>query len=321
MATKIWSPSPTMPLKRQTGHQNVILLRPCLLRITVMKWRKRDCVILARKESPRVLPTVMTKANCQKQRSAIDMNFKMRNHSAPVDGAECLPSMETSGAADKVIPGAPEGWNPPGPPAGWKGPTKCSGVEVPPFCTVDNPGNWSPCAFQPKCKRDKRGRVTACHCHAPPTGATPVPESSGKREMAGREFHCEGWENACPDCPTFRSGATKDNPFPDSRKGLLDKVTLESLGLDSDHMPEEDGALDALFFHQLPLPICKQSGIPNDPRGFFCAQVAWWTNLCAIGELDLGCGTGCSHGNTDPQELVHWSARRSQFEGELVQQD
>lgn len=71
-------------------------------------------------------------------------------------------------------------------------------------------------------------------------------------------------------------------------------------------MNEEDNAPDALFFHQLLLPICKTSGIDGDPRQHFCPQVAQWSNLCAIGELDLGCGTGHDCVNTNPHELIHW---------------
>lgn len=142
---------------------------------------------------------------------------------------------------------------------------KVAGIEVPPFEDVDNPGGWSRCAFQPKCKRDNRGRPKEHMCHSLPTGATPVPLQDGKCKAGGWEFRHQGWENTQGDYPIFRSGATKDDPFPDSRKGSLDREPLEKLGLDEQRMNEDDGSPDALFFHQLSLPVCKTSGIEGDP--------------------------------------------------------
>lgn len=77
---------------------------------------------------------------------------KPENAAAMVDEAQDLPNLETSAPDGRAMPGAPIGWNPPGPPKDWKGPSKHSGINVPSFEDVDNPGNWSPHAFQPKCK-------------------------------------------------------------------------------------------------------------------------------------------------------------------------
>ena len=50
------------------------------------------------------------------------------------------------------------------------------------------------------------------------------------------------------DVPLNRDGATIDNMFPESRKGCLDAVMLEKLGLNAGRMRQEDGSPDALFF-------------------------------------------------------------------------
>ena len=126
--------------------------------------------------------------------------------------------------------------------------------------------------------------------HALPTGATPVPLKDGKRSVAGWDFHYQGWKLDENHPTKFRSGATKDDPFPECRKGSLDGAVLEKLSLESGRMSEDDGAPDALFFLQLLLPISKTTGIEDDPRKPFYPQVAQWSNLYAIGELDLGCG-------------------------------
>lgn len=125
-----------------------------------------------------------------------------------------------------------------------------------------------------------------------------MPLVDGKHEVGGWTLHCDGWQNTSSDFPIFRSGATKDNPFPECRRGSLDGGLLARLGLDEARMLENDGAPDTLFFQWLLLPVCEQSGIENNPRQFFCAQVAQWCNLCAIGELDLGCGAGHNRKNT-----------------------
>lgn len=101
-------------------------------------------------------------------------------------------------------------------------------------------------------------------------------------------------------------GATKENPFPDSRKGSLDGEPLAKPGLGADGVKEDDRAPGSLFFPQPLLPICEQLGMDGDPCRCFCAQVAQQSNLRAVGELDLGCGTGHDHMSANLQELVHW---------------
>lgn len=138
-------------------------------------------------------------------------------HAARINEADHPPSLETPKGDERVIPGAPEGWKSPGAPPGWEGPATVavSGMNVPEFEDVDNPGGWSHHSFQPKHKRTKQGKITECLCHALPTGATPVPLENGKREVAGWEFHHQGWENRDGQCPIFRSGrSNKGESFP-----------------------------------------------------------------------------------------------------------
>ena len=99
----------------------------------------------------------------------------------------------------------------------------------------------------------------------------------------------------------YRSGATRDNMFPPNRHGKLDLTVLKRLGLSKERMLEEDGAPDALFFHQLILPIHQidpkhWTGIPStvkdDPRLPFYNKVSKWSNLYALSKLDLGGGYG-----------------------------
>ena len=71
-----------------------------------------------------------------------------------------------------------------------------------------------------------------------------------------------------------RSGATRENPFPSSRKGYLDYPLLKQLGLTHNQLLEGD----ALFLFQLSLPICdpKRSGAPEDPHIPFYLEVEKW---------------------------------------------
>jgi hypothetical protein len=86
------------------------------------------------------------------------------------------------------------------------------------FVEVDNPGGWGQYTFRPKFHRQAKGKeIKKGHYshHALPTGARPVPaDADGKREKAGWEFHYQGWSNV--EEAAFRSGATYENPFPES---------------------------------------------------------------------------------------------------------
>jgi hypothetical protein len=226
-----------------------------------------------------------------------------------IDGLEreevYAPEAVSSNAAPE-LPGAPPGWKIPQAPENWE-PANAKGKGVPAFATVDNPGGWSEYTFQPKYKKAEKGKGMVYLRHALPTGATPVPEVKGKREVAGWKFHYDGsWTNKSKK--QFRSGATKVNPFPDSRNGCLDAKVLAKLGMSKERMCEADGAPDALFFHQLILPIIDpvNSGIKDDPRKAFYSKASQYTNLYAIGELQLGNGIGHKWVNTDGPELLRW---------------
>ena len=78
-----------------------------------------------------------------------------------------------------------------------------------------------------------------------------------------------------------RRGATTSNMFPDDMKGCLDADILTKLGLNEKRMGKTaDQETDALFFHQLILPICnpEKLGIPNDPRKAYYSEVERFTN-------------------------------------------
>ena len=64
-------------------------------------------------------------------------------------------------------------------------------------------------------------------------GAMPVPmdPGTGKCTSEGFEFHYQGWEREEPIGPPYCSGATKENMFPEYRKGSLDALLLKKLDL------------------------------------------------------------------------------------------
>lgn len=73
-------------------------------------------------------------------------------------------------------------------------------------------------------------------------------------------------------------------------------------------MLEKDGAPDALFFHQLLLPIHDTSKtVEKDPRQSYYPKVSTWSNMYAAGELGtLGSGYGHRFESTHPAELLQW---------------
>jgi hypothetical protein len=151
---------------------------------------------------------------------------------------------------------------------------------------VDNPGLWDEYTFKPKFapKATKDYRKGQYVYHSLPTGARPVPaDETGSRNRAGWEFHYGVWTN--PAGNTFRSGATRGNHFPESRKGYLDYALLKRMGLTKTRLLNKD----AFFFWQLLFPVCdpKMSGIVDDPRLPFYSEVAKWTNkyVASIGTM------------------------------------
>jgi hypothetical protein len=100
-----------------------------------------------------------------------------------------------------------------------------------------------------------------------------------------------------------RAGATRDDMFPDSRKGQLDGDLLEKLGLTRERMVKGD----ALFFHQLLLPMCdpQMSGIVGDARKAFYSKVETFSNLYAL-QIKLGGSYGHAFKNVLLDELVRF---------------
>ena len=137
----------------------------------------------------------------------------------------------------------PDDWTP-------KAPNKAAGE--PELAAIDKPGEWDMYTYRPrfcsKAKKDfKKGQYTH---HALPTGARPVPaDDTGSRQKAGWEFHYQKWTNE--DGPKFRSGATRTNPFPDSRKGHLDYDLLKKMGLTNDRLLKHDSLFLAASFPHL----------------------------------------------------------------------
>jgi hypothetical protein len=153
----------------------------------------------------------------------------------------------------------------------------------PDFDALDNPGRWCNFTFRPEFASN--GGVYTKHTLS--TGATPVPEVDGKRSRGPWEFHYQGFKGE----GSFRDGSTRDNLFPPTRKGQLDAKLLKVMGLTDERMKTGD----ALFFHQLLLPICdpKRSGIKDDARKPFYSEVERFSNIYAF-----SIGLGGSYGHT-----------------------
>jgi len=214
------------------------------------------------------------------------------------------------GLNEQFCYGAPIGWKPPtDPPKDWKERKRNAQKGEPEFNKVDNPGNWSSFAFQPRFARANGKYVR----HALPAGAEPVPEDdNGVRKVGDWTFHYQGWKND-ERARTFRNGATKGNMFPKSRSGSLDQAKLLRAGLTKERMEDPVSRLpDALFFYFLLLPVhlidsekgmCPYEG---DPRTPFYTNVSKHTNLYAVGELELCTGYGHKFETTTPAELARW---------------
>ena len=224
-----------------------------------------------------------------------------------------------------VMYGAPAGWKPPSAPDDFApDPPKRNKGEPTTFDTVDNPGQWSQFTYRPKFGGDRGCGDYLYHCL--PTGITPVPANANgkriveqlitkgkgnraKKEKIGEfEFHYRGWKRSDNEGP-FRSGATRDNLFPDERKGKLCRSALIKLGCTPARMKQADGAPDSLFFYQLLLPICQteNSGVMGgDPRIGFYHKAARWSNTYAVRDLDIGNGLKHKYENVTMDELLRW---------------
>jgi hypothetical protein len=186
----------------------------------------------------------------------------------------------------------------PGPPTNWLAPMRKVEKGEPLFLEVDNPGGWDEYTYRPEfsSKGDKKYVK-----HVLPTGATPVMEVDGKRTVGPWEFFYGGWKDSSSN--GFRDGASKAEPFPESRRGKLDGNLLLRMGLTSERMLRGD----ALFFYQLLLPICDptKSGIKGDPRKAFYSKVEGFTNSYAY-SIGLGGAYGHRFKSIDLHELVHF---------------
>ena len=216
----------------------------------------------------------------------------------------CLPQANED---DNVtFPGAPIGWKPPSAPDNWMPmPPKIEMGEPTSFEDVDNPGNWSDFTMRPKF--DKKTGKYLYHCL--PTGATVVPEDDeGNRSVNGWKFVYDGsWKDDGSN--SFRSGATKQIMFPESRKGSLCRDKLTLLGLTAGRMREnEDNLPDSLFFYQLLLPVHDtKRTVTGDPRQSFYQDVAKWSNLYAIRDLGIGVtGYGTTQNTVGAAEFLQW---------------
>jgi hypothetical protein len=232
-----------------------------------------------------------------------DVNSSIEENNAVEDGDENCVILAPEDAVS-----APIVMNIPDTPPEWVPPTQKTEQGEPAFAEVDNPGGWSQYIFRPEFgttapKQYKR--------HSLPTGAQPVPANAeGKRIVDDWEFHYKGWDADAGNSDNFgRAGATGEDMFPESRKGQLDGELLEMLGLTKERMVKGD----ALFFHQLLLPMCdpKMSGINGDTRKAFYSKVETFSNLYAI-QIGLGGSYGHKFKNVTLDELVR-------FDGVVVQ--
>ena len=187
----------------------------------------------------------------------------------------------------------------PGPPHDWEAPQCKTAEGEPAFSIVDNPGSWCEYTFRPEFDKKTKQYIR----HTLPTGAMPVePTEEGRRSIGEWDFYYNGWERI-PNAPKHQSGATGANLFPDSQKGQLDATLLQKLGLTQARMVD----CDALFFHQLLLPMCnpRRSGIDGDPRLPFYSNVEIYSNLYAL-QIGLGGSYGHSFKMLTLDELVHF---------------
>jgi hypothetical protein len=186
----------------------------------------------------------------------------------------------------------------PGPPTNWLAPTRKVASGEPLFIDVDNPGGWDEYTYRPEFSTKGEKKYVK---HVLPTGATPVAEVDGKRSVGAWEFFYGGWKDLGNN--NFRDGASKAQPFPDSRRGKLDSNLLLRMGLTAQRMIN----YDALFFYQLLLPICDptKSGIDDDPRKAFYSKVEGFTNSYAY-SIGLGGSYGHRFKSIDLHELVHF---------------
>ena len=208
----------------------------------------------------------------------------------------------------------PDGWEVPTAPEGWfeKEETRARKNNEPAFAEVDNPGRYDPFIYQPKF--NKAGQYIG---HFLPTGCTvvpPTPQSatggdqqgrSKKRKVDDWEFFYDGSYKNTNDTQ-YRSEATRDNLFPESRRSKLDiELLVNVLGLDRDRMIDDKGLPDALWFYQLLLPIAETSRIPDDPRKNFYVEVAIFSNIYETRDLRIGAtGLDSHHDQCKPNDFL-----------------
>jgi len=133
----------------------------------------------------------------------------------------------------------------PGAPPNWSAPARKEARGEPAFIDVDNPGGWDEYTYRPEFAA-KGGKNYVRHVL--PTGASPVLEVDGKRALGPWEFYYRGWKDIGEN--SFRDGANKAEPFPESRHGKLDAQLLLRMGLTTERMM----SCDALFFYHLLRP-------------------------------------------------------------------
>jgi hypothetical protein len=231
---------------------------------------------------------------------------------------ELIESSTSTAGRRRFLSGSPPGWKPPSAPDNWTPSEIDPKTKQPEWEDVDNPGDWSQFVYRPKFKvfNDKK-KPKEYRYHAMPAGATPVPinDKTGERTLGDWHFFYKGWNrdeveeegDHLHGLPIFRSGATRHNMFPASRKGALNADTLRKLGLDTDRMKDKEGFPDALFFYQLLLPIGDTSkNGDDDPRMSFYSDVACFSNSYATAELKLGSGYYHNFKNVQVPELVRW---------------
>ena len=160
--------------------------------------------------------SVADERNEDREKIILDAAF-----AAEEEKAALIPDEEVAGLKSETDEpwayGAPVGWKPPGPPDSWQ-PNKPRNGEPEDWNTIDNPGGWSKYSFQAKHKYEKKGEYMY---HCVPSGATPVPkDADGNRISNGWNFHYQDW-HAGETEKTFCDKASRNNMFPDVRKGSL----------------------------------------------------------------------------------------------------
>ena len=140
-------------------------------------------------------------------------------------------------------------------PDNWKPKKSNNTLKEQPFAKVDNPGECPEYCYTPKF--DGKGKGRKYIHHSLPTVTMPVTTKvkSKSRKVDDLKFYYDG-QKTVSSAVLSRHGANTTDLFLEERHGILDGEKLKRMGLTANKVKNDVGLLDALFFHQILLPIC-----------------------------------------------------------------